>query len=68
MRIGFNFVNVTVADIMKIIDNLQAKTSSGVDGLSVKLLKLIKDDVASSIIIILIMAEMAVVYRGWLPH
>ena len=28
---------------MKIIDNLQAKTSSGVDGLSVKLLKLIKD-------------------------
>ena len=34
--IGFNFVNVTVADIMKIIDNLQAKTSSGVDGLSVK--------------------------------
>ena len=53
---------------MKIIDNLQAKTSSGVDGLSVKLLKLIKDDVASSIIIIIIMAEMAVVYRGWLPH
>ena len=38
--IGFNFVNVTVADIRKIIDNLQAKTSSGVDGLSVKLLKL----------------------------
>ena len=27
--IGFNIVNVTVADIMKIIDNLQAKTSSG---------------------------------------
>ena len=46
--IGFNYVNVTVADIMKIIDNLQAKTSR-VDGLSVKLLKLIKDDVASSI-------------------
>ena len=51
--IGFNFVNVTVADIMKIIDNLQAKTSSGVDGLSVKLLKLIKDDVASSITLII---------------
>ena len=46
---------------MKIIDNLQAKTSSGVDGLSVKLLKLIKDDVASSMIIIIIMADMAVV-------
>ena len=38
---------------MKIIDNLQAKTSSGVDGLSVKLLKLIKDDVASSITLII---------------
>ena len=52
-RIGFNFVNVTVADIMKIIDNLQAKTSSGVDGLSVKLLKLIKDEVPSSITLII---------------
>ena len=51
--IGFNFVNVTVADIIKIIDNLQAKTSSGVDGLSVKLLKLIKDDVDSSITLII---------------
>ena len=38
---------------MKIIDNLQAKTSSGVDGLSVKLLKLIQDDVASSITLII---------------
>ena len=38
---------------MKIIDNLQAKTSSGVDGLSVKLLKIIKDDVASSITLII---------------
>ena len=51
--IGFNFVNVTFADIMKIIDNLQAKTSSWVDGLSVKLLKLIKDDVVSSITLII---------------
>ena len=51
--IGFNFVNVTVTDVMKIIDNLQAKTSSGVDGLSVKLLKLIKDDLASSITLII---------------
>ena len=38
---------------MKIIDYLQAKTSSGVDGLSVKLLKLIKDDIASSITLII---------------
>ena len=45
--IGFNFVNVTVADIIKIIDNLQAKTSSGFD------VKLIKDDVASSITLII---------------
>ena len=51
--IGFNFVNVTVTDIMKIIDNLQAKTSSGVDGLSVKLLKLIQNDIASSITLII---------------
>ena len=47
-KITFKFKEITVQYTKEIIDSLKAKSSCGVDGLSVKLLKLIKDEISSS--------------------
>ena len=49
----FKFSNVTVECTSNVINNLKTKTSCGEDGLSVKLLKLINNDICSSITLII---------------
>ena len=48
-KLRFKFKEITVQYTKEIIDSLKAKSSCGVDGLSVKLLKLIKDESSTSI-------------------
>ena len=49
----FEFTNVTVECTSNVINNLKTKTSCEEDGLSVKLLKLINNDICSSITLII---------------
>ena len=44
---------ITVQYTKDIIDSLKAKSSCGVDGLSVKLLKLIKDEISTSLTLVI---------------
>jgi len=50
---SFQFEKVSVDVVSKIIDNLKAKSSSGIDHLSNKLLKFIKDDIAIPLTLII---------------
>ena len=43
----FKFINVNEEEVKKVIENLKPKSSSGVDGISNKLLKLSKDIIAA---------------------
>ena len=52
-KIEFKFKEITVQYTKDIIDSLKAKSSCGVDGLSVKLLKLIKDDISTSLTLVI---------------
>ena len=52
-NIAFNFKEITVQYTMEIIDSLKAKSSCGVDGLSVKLLKLIKDEISTALTLVI---------------
>ena len=47
---SFQFNNISLQDIIKIIDNLKSKTSYGFDGISNKLLKYVKDELAEPLI------------------
>ena len=47
--VGYGSVQYT----KEIIDSLKAKSSCGVDGLSVKLLKLIKDEISTSLTLVI---------------
>ena len=49
---SFSFQTVNETDIMKILDKFKPKTSSGPDGLSMKLLKSIKDAIAAPLSIL----------------
>ena len=52
-KIEFKFKEITVQYTEKIIDNLKTKSCCGVDGLSVKLLKLIKDEISTSLTLVI---------------
>ena len=52
-KIEFKFKEITVQYTKEIIDSLKAKSSCGVDGLSVKLLKLIKDEISTSLTLVI---------------
>ena len=52
-NIAFNFKEITVQYTKEIIDSLKAKSSCGVDGLSVKLLKLIKEEMSTSLTLVI---------------
>ena len=52
-KIEFKFKEITVQYTKEIIDSLKAKSSCGVDGLSVKLLKLIKGEIATSLTLVI---------------
>jgi len=41
----FTFKNIGESDVLKIIDSLKSKSSSGIDGISNKLMKLIKNEI-----------------------
>jgi hypothetical protein len=49
----FNFTSIGKDAVLKIIDNLKAKSSSGSDGLSNKLLKLIKSEISDFLTVII---------------
>jgi hypothetical protein len=49
----FNFSRVTENDIIKAIDNLKSKTSSGYDRISNKLLKFVKHEICTPVMLIL---------------
>ena len=50
---SFQFNNISLQDIIKIIDNLKSKTSYGFDGISNKLLKYVKDELAEPLLLII---------------
>ena len=52
-KIAFKFKEITVQDTKEILNSLKANTSCGVDGLSVKLLKLIKDEISTSLTLVI---------------
>ena len=52
-KIEFKFKEITVQYTKDIIDSLKAKSICGVDGLSVKLLKLIKDEISTSLTLVI---------------
>ena len=49
----FQFKSVDEDYVKKLIDNLKSKSSSGIDRLSNKLVKLIKDDISESLTLII---------------
>lgn len=50
---SFKFKNTEVSDVIKVIDNLKNKSSCGTDGLSNKLLKLIKNEISNPLTLII---------------
>ena len=52
-KIQFKCKEITVQYTKEIIDSLKAKSSCGVNGLSVKLLKLIKDEISTSLTLVI---------------
>ena len=52
-KIAFKYKEITVQYTKEIIDSIKANSSCGVDGLSVKLLNLIKDEISTSLTLVI---------------